>query len=103
MAIGYALCKLFFLFLEKILLHFLAIILFFVYRYRSVIGIGRYEKYYIGILSVSADMKIGFIGEYRYRQIWKKPYRSYTESAIKVVYVIPKENSTPILFYKHRL
>ena len=43
-----------------------------------VIGIGRYEKYYIGILSVSADMKIGFIGDYRYRQIWKKPYRLYT-------------------------
>ena len=24
-------------------------------------------------------MKIGFIGDYRYRQIWKKPYRSYTD------------------------
>ena len=46
----------------------------------SVIGIGRYEKYHIGILSVSADMKIGFIGDYRYRPIWKNPYRSYTGS-----------------------
>ena len=34
-----------------------------------VIGIGRYEKYYIGILSVSADKKIEFIGLYRYRPI----------------------------------
>ena len=42
------------------------------------IGIGRYEKYYIGILSVSADMKIGFIGDYRYWPIWKNAYRSYT-------------------------
>ena len=46
----------------------------------SVIGIGRYEKYYIGILSVSADMKIGVIGGYWYRQICKKPYRLYTEA-----------------------
>ena len=68
-----------FLFLEKVLLHFLQIILFIVYRLSvSVIGMRRYEKYYIGILSVSADMKIGSIGDYRYRQIWKKPYRSYT-------------------------
>ena len=42
------------------------------------IGIGRYGKIAIGNLSVSADMKIGFIGDYRYRQIWKKAYRSYT-------------------------
>ena len=27
---------------------------------------------------ISADMKIGFIGDYRYRPIWKKAYRSYT-------------------------
>ena len=33
------------------------------------IGIGRYENYYIGILSVSADKKIEFIGAYRYRPI----------------------------------
>ena len=45
------------------------------------IGFGQYEKSYISILSVSADMKIGFIGDYRYRPIWKKPYRSYTDCA----------------------
>ena len=56
-----------FLFLEKVLLHFLQIILYCISV--SVIGIGRYEKFYIGILSVSADMKIGFIGDYRYRPI----------------------------------
>ena len=33
------------------------------------IVIGRYEKYHIGILSVSADKKIEFIGLYRYRPI----------------------------------
>ena len=46
----------------------------------SVIGIsiGRYGKIYIGNLLVSADKKIGFIGSYRYRPIWKKAYRSYT-------------------------
>ena len=42
------------------------------------IGIGRYENFNIGNLSVSADKKIGFIGGYRYRPIWKKAYRSYT-------------------------
>ena len=41
------------------------------------IGIGRYEKTYIGFLSVSADKKIPFIGLYRYRPIWKKAYRLY--------------------------
>ena len=34
-----------------------------------IIGIGRYEKYHIGILSVSADKKMKFIGLYRYRPI----------------------------------
>ena len=36
--------------------------------YISNIGIviGRYEKFHIGILSVSADKKIEFIGLYRY-------------------------------------
>ena len=53
-----------------------------IYQYRSVIGIGRYEKCFIGILSVSADMKIGFISEYRYWQIWKNPYRLYTVEVI---------------------
>ena len=33
------------------------------------IGIGRYEKKIIGPLSVSVDMKFGFIGDYRYRPI----------------------------------
>ena len=46
----------------------------------GIIGIviGRYEKFHIGILSVSADKKIPFIGLYRYRPIWKKAYRLYT-------------------------
>ena len=37
----------------------------------GIIGIviGRYEKFHIGILSVSADKKIEFIGLYRYRLI----------------------------------
>ena len=49
----------------------------------GIIGIviGRYEKFHIGILSVSADKKIEFIGLYRYRLIWKKAYRSYTALA----------------------
>ena len=33
----------------------------------------------IGNLLVLADKKIRFIGGYRYRPIWKKAYRSYTE------------------------
>ena len=45
------------------------------------IVIGRYEKCHIGILSVSADKKIEFIGLYRYRLIWKKAYRSYPATA----------------------
>ena len=44
------------------------------------IGIGRYKKCHIGILSVLADKKIEFIGLYQYRLIWKKAYRSYTDS-----------------------
>ena len=44
----------------------------------KVIGIGRYEKYYIDILSVLADKKIEFICLYRYRPIRKKAYRSPT-------------------------
>ena len=48
-----------------------------IYRYR--IGIDRYEKKYISILLISADKKIEFIGDYRYRPIWKKAYRSYTD------------------------
>ena len=40
------------------------------------IGIGQYDKTYIGFLSVSADKKIPFIRLYRYRLIWKKAYRS---------------------------
>ena len=74
-------CLLIFHFLKKYLLHFYKklwnITIYCISV--SVIGIGRYEKYHIGILSVSADMKIGFIGDYRYRPIWKNPYRSYTE------------------------
>ena len=35
----------------------------------GIIGIGRYEKFHIGNLSVSADKKIEFIGLYRYRPI----------------------------------
>ena len=36
---------------------------------------------YIGYwLSLSANKKIGIIGSYRYRPIWKKAYRSYTEA-----------------------
>ena len=50
------------------------------------IGIGRYEKTYIGFLSVSADKKISYIGLYRYRPIWKKAYRSYTEMISAKVY-----------------
>ena len=64
-------------------------ILLIVYRYRSLIGIGRYEKYNIGTLSVSADMKIAIIGDYRYQQIRKKPYCSYTAT-----WWISKEKST---------
>ena len=41
-------------------------------------GIGRYEKYYIDILSVLADKKIEFIGLYRYWEIRKKAYQSPT-------------------------
>ena len=44
----------------------------------SVIGIDRYGNICIVNLSVSADIKIGLIGDYRYRPIWKKAYRSYT-------------------------
>ena len=40
--------------------------------------IGRYEKFHIGILLVSVDKKIEFIGLYQYRPIWKKAYRLYT-------------------------
>ena len=35
----------------------------------GIIGIGRYEKCHIGILSVSADKKTEFIGLYRFRPI----------------------------------
>ena len=48
-------------------------------------GIGRYEKYYIGILSVSADKKIEFIGLYLYRPIRKKAYQSPTGHRKKVI------------------
>ena len=34
----------------------------------SIIGIGRYEKFHIGILSVSADKKIEFNGIGRYEK-----------------------------------
>ena len=40
-------------------------------RYIGIV-IGRHEKNYIGILLVSADKKIVFIGLYRYQPIWKK-------------------------------
>ena len=47
------------------------------YYYFLYIGIGfrlgRYEKSYIGILSVSADKKIGFIGLYWYHFLEQKP------------------------------
>ena len=46
------------------------------YQYHYI-GIGRYEKNYISILSVSADNKIVFIGIYWYWLIWKKAYRLY--------------------------
>ena len=42
--------------------------------YLLYIGIGQYEKSYIGILSLSADKKIEFIGLYRYGPIRKKAY-----------------------------
>ena len=53
----------------------------------GIIGIviGPYEKFHIGILSVSADKKIEFIGLYRYRPIWKKAYRSYPDQGIHKV------------------
>ena len=41
------------------------------------IAFGRYEKKYVGILSVSVDKKIEFIGAYRYQPIYKKTNRSY--------------------------
>ena len=47
-----------------------------IYRYR--IGIGWFEKKYIGILSVLVDKKIEFIGAYRYRPYYA--YRSYPGS-----------------------
>ena len=52
------------------------------------IGIGRYEKCHIGILSVSADKKIEFIGLYRYRPIWKKAYRSYTDMYVHLLKIL---------------
>ena len=39
------------------------------YYYLFYIGISRYEKCFIGNLSVSADMKIEYIDLYRYRPI----------------------------------
>ena len=65
----------YYIFVEKNLLLYLLYIGF------GIIGIGRYEKFHIGILSVSADKKIEFIGLYRYRLIWKKAYRSYTDES----------------------
>ena len=53
------------------------------YRYRYRIGIGRFEKIYIGNLSDRQIPKMGFIGVYPYRPIWKKAYRSYTASERK--------------------
>ena len=65
------------------------------------IGIGRYGKIYIGNLSVSADKKIGFIGSYRYRPIWKKAYRSYTEfkyrCTLTLSYLVSKNNQKFLL------
>ena len=68
------------------------------YRYRYRIGIGRYEKCYISILSVSADMKIGFIGLYRYRPIRKKAYWSPTEILYLHFHVCSK--SSNLLYIK---
>ena len=51
-----------------------------------IIGIGRYEKYHIGILSVSADKKIEFIGIGRYEKklIGHTLYLAYL--LLKIVY-----------------
>ena len=51
------------------------------------IGIGRYGKISIGNVSVSAEKKIVFIGDYRYQLIWKKVYRSYTDFLLLKMYV----------------
>ena len=41
------------------------------------ICIGWYGKFSIGYLSLSADKKIAYMGDYWYWPIWKNPYRSY--------------------------
>ena len=69
------------------------------YYYFLYIGIGfsigRYEKYYIGILSVLANKKIEFIGLYRYWEIRKKAYQSPTAySAITFLKYIFLQNYT---------
>ena len=58
------------------------------------IGIGRYENFNIGNLSVSADKKISIIGIYRYRPIWKKAYRSTADTTSTCVCnsIIPFES-----------
>ena len=52
------------------------------------IGIGRYEKTYIGFLSVSGDKKISYIRVYRYRPIWKKAYWSYPGLKTKIILIV---------------
>ena len=54
---------------SQFLLHFCGEKCHVIYLLYIGIVIGRYEKYHIGILSVSADKKIEFIGLYRYRPI----------------------------------
>ena len=58
-------------------------------RYISIIiGIGQYEKNYIGILSVSADMKKIISVFYRYRPI-RKFYLSVSADMKKGLSVLP--------------
>ena len=45
-------------------------------------------KNHIGFLSVSADKKFEFIGDYRYRPIRKKAYRSATINSYSIVYAL---------------
>ena len=53
-------------------------------KFRIYIGIGigslsaDMKKTYIGKLSDRPILRMGIIGMYRYRPIWKKAYRSYT-------------------------
>ena len=70
-----------------------------IFSANTSIGIGSLsadlKKMYIGNLSDWPISKKGFISVYRYRPIWKKPYRSYTGKLylIKHPYFLCKSTS----------